>query len=56
MKQPSRGVIRKDVLKICSKFTGEHPCQSAIPIKLFATLLESHFGMSVPRQICDIFL
>ena len=22
----------KDVLKICSKFTGEHPCQSVISI------------------------
>ena len=22
--------LRKGVLKICSKFTGEHPCQSAI--------------------------
>ena len=29
----------KDVLKICSKFTGEHPC--------FPTLLKSHFGMGV---------
>ena len=26
--------LRKAVLKICSKFTGEHPCQSAISIKL----------------------
>ena len=25
-KQPSRGVLSKGVLKICSKFTGEHPC------------------------------
>ena len=25
-KQPSRGVPRRSVLKICSKFTGEHPC------------------------------
>ena len=25
----------KGVLKICSKFTGEHPCRSAISIKLF---------------------
>ena len=36
--QPLRGVLRKDnvlkdnVLKICSKFTGEHPCRSAISI------------------------
>ena len=33
-KQPSRGVIGKGVLKIFSKFTGEHPCRSAISIKL----------------------
>ena len=26
--------LRKSVLKICSKFTGEHPCQIAISIKL----------------------
>ena len=26
--------LRKGVLKICSKFTGEHPCQSVISIKL----------------------
>ena len=26
--------LGKGVLKICSKFTGEHPCQSVISIKL----------------------
>ena len=26
--------LEKDVLKICSKFTGENPCQSVISIKL----------------------
>ena len=26
--------LRKGVLKICSKFTGKHPCQSVIAIKL----------------------
>ena len=26
--------LGKGVLKICSKFTGEHPCRSAISIKL----------------------
>ena len=25
-------LLKKDVLKICSKFTGEHPCRSAILI------------------------
>ena len=27
-------LLEKDVLKICSKFTGENPCQSVISIKL----------------------
>ena len=30
--------LGKDFLKICSKFTGEHPCRSAISIKLQITL------------------
>ena len=30
---PSDVFLRKDVLKICSKCTGEHPCRSAISIK-----------------------
>ena len=34
-KQSPRGVARKGVLKICSKFTREHSCGSAISIKLF---------------------
>ena len=28
------------VLKICSKFTGEHPCQSVISIKLYSNFIE----------------
>ena len=39
--------IGKDVLKKCRKFTGEHPCRSAISIKLLANLLKLHFRMSV---------
>ena len=39
-KQPSRGVLRKSVLKICSIFTGEHSCQSAISIKLQSNFIE----------------
>ena len=38
-KQPTRGV-----LKICIKFTGEHPCRSVVSTKL---LCESHFGIGV---------
>ena len=34
--------LGKGVLKICSKFTGEHPCQSA-----HFGILKSHFGMGV---------
>ena len=40
-------MLEKGVLKICRKFTGEHPCQSAISIKLQATLLKLHFSMGV---------
>ena len=30
----------KDVLKICSKFTWEHPCRSAISIKLLSNFIK----------------
>ena len=39
-------LLRKGVLKICSKFTKEHPCQSAIAIKqhlFLRTLLSGCF-------------
>ena len=32
--------LRKGVLKICSKFTGEHPCLSVISIKLKYNFIE----------------
>ena len=32
--------LRKGVLEICSKFTGEHPCRSAISIKLLCIFIE----------------
>ena len=35
-KQPCRDVPRK----ICSKFTGEHPCRSVISIKLKSSFIE----------------
>ena len=37
--------LGKGVLKICSKFAGEHPCRSAISVKLQSNFL----------QICCIF-
>ena len=32
--------LRKDVLKICSKFTEKHPCRSVILIKLQSNFIE----------------
>ena len=32
--------LEKDFLKICSKFTGEHPCRSVISIKLQSNFIE----------------
>ena len=32
--------LRKDVVKICIKFTGEHPCRSAISINLQYNFIE----------------
>ena len=32
--------LERDVLKICSKFTGEHPCRSVISIKLQNNFIE----------------
>ena len=37
---PSEVSLGKGVLNICSKFTGEHPCQSAISIKLICNFIE----------------
>ena len=36
--------LGKGVLKICSKFTGEHPCRSAISIKLQSILTKNTSG------------
>ena len=46
----------KSVLKICSKFTGEHPCRSAISIKLQSNFIEStlRHGCS-PVNLLNIF-
>ena len=32
--------LRKGLLKICSKYTGEHPCRSVISIKLQSNFIE----------------
>ena len=44
---PSEVFLGKGVLKISSKFTGEHPCCSAISINCEGTLLKSYFGIGV---------
>ena len=33
-------LLEKDVLKICSKFTGEHPCRSVISIKVLSNFIK----------------
>ena len=40
---PPEVFLGKSVLEICSKFTGEHPCRSAISTKL----LKSQIGTGV---------
>ena len=51
---PSSIGLRKGDLKICSKFTGEHPCRSK-NTHAKATLLKSHFGMGILRDIQRVF-
>ena len=48
--------LRKGVLKICSKFTGEHPCRSLISIKLLSNFIEIalRHGCS-PVSLLNIF-
>ena len=60
--------LRKGVLKICSKFIGEHPCRSATSIKLqqlyltrtsawvfsckFAAYFQNTFSLGIPLGDC----
>ena len=48
--------LGKAVLKICSKFTGEHPCRSAILVKLQSNFIEItlRYGCS-PVNLLHIF-
>ena len=40
--------LKKGILKICSKFTGEHPCAEVLfQQSCEVTLLKSRFGMGV---------
>ena len=37
---PSEVFLGRSLLKLCSKFTGEHPCRSTISIKLLCNFIE----------------
>ena len=53
---PTEVVLRKDVLKICSKFTTEQPCQSVITIKLFCSFIEITYWQGCsPVNLLHIF-
>ena len=54
-KQSPRGVPWKVVLKVCSKFTGKHPCRSAISITLQSNFIEITLRHGVLLQIYCIF-
>ena len=55
-KKSTRGFLGKDVLKISSNFTGEHPRRSVISIKIRCNFIEITFrhGFS-PVNLVDIF-
>ena len=55
-KSPPEVFIEKGVLKICSKFSGEHPCRGAISIKLLCNFIEIalRHGCS-PANLLHIF-
>ena len=47
--------LRNRILKICSKFTVEHPCRSVILIWLQSNFIEITLRHVFPLQICCIF-
>ena len=48
--------LRKGMLKICTKFTGEHPCRSVISIKLLCIFFEiaRRYGFSLVNLLHNI--
>ena len=56
MESREYGILRKGVLKICSRFTGENPCRSVVSIKLPSNFIEIAFrhGCS-PVNLLHIF-
>ena len=55
-KQPTKGIPRKRCSENCSKFTGKHPCENVISIKLQSNFLEIalRYGWS-PVNLLHIF-
>ena len=48
--------LKKAVLKICSKFIGEHPCRSVISIELFWKIIDiTHKHGYSPVNLLHIF-
>ena len=47
-RSPPEVFLEKGVLKICSKFTGEHPCRSVVSMKL-----QSNFTEITIRHECS---
>ena len=45
---PLQVLLEKGILKICSKFTGEHPCRSVISIKSQSNFIEITFWHGYP--------
>ena len=53
---PPKAFLEKDTLKICGEFTGEHPCQRVISIKLLCTFFEiTLWHGSSPVNLLHIF-
>ena len=47
--------LRKGVLKMCNKFTGEHPCRSVISIKLLCSFVEIALRHECSVNLLHIF-
>ena len=49
-------LFAKVILKICSKFTGEHPCRSVISIKLLCDFIENLYDyLTGQKQVWLVF-
>ena len=47
--------LGKGVLKICSKYTGEHPCRSAISIQLLCSFIETALRYGCSENLLHVF-